>query len=120
MEMDALVGFAEAWDFDSSRVRVYLRDKLRAVQAAEFETIVLGCTHFIFYTGMIREIVGEGIAILDGNSGTVARLKSVLTETGAPPGNAGGRVSFYSSGVRDDPRRESKLRELILRLKPIA
>ncbi len=113
MEMDALVGFAEAWDFNSGRVRKYLRDKLRAVRAGEFEAIVLGCTHFIFYQGLIREIGGKGIEILDGNRGTVANLKNVLSGSGAQPDEKGGQILFYSSGIRDDQNREVKLRALM-------
>jgi len=113
MEMDALVGFAEAWDFNSGKVKKYIQDKLRALRAAEFETIVLGCTHFIFYTSIIREIVGDEIEIIDGNMGTVAKLKNVLAGLGVPPGKTGGNVLFYSSGVRDNASREIKLRELI-------
>lgn len=113
MEMDALVGFAEEWDFDSGRVRQYLQEKLRALRPAEFETIVLGCTHFIFYQDLIRRIVGGDIEIIDGNRGTVARLKTILAGLGAPPDNNGGQVVFYSSGVRDDAVRDNKLRELL-------
>jgi glutamate racemase len=113
MEMDALVGFAEAWDFDSGNVKKYIREKLRKLRAAEFETIVIGCTHFIYYKSIIREMVGPEIEIIDGNLGTVARLKSVLAGLGAQDDKSGGHVSFYSSGVKDDKDREIKLRGLI-------
>ena len=113
MEMDALVGFAEAWDFNSGKVRKYIQEKLRKVRMAEFETIVLGCTHFIYYKNIIQEMVGDEITIIDGNRGTVANLKKILTGLGAQNEKHGGQVLFYSSGVKDDKDRASKLRELI-------
>lgn len=114
MEMDALVGFAEAWDFNSGKVKQYIQDQLCKVRLAEFETVVLGCTHFIYYKNIIREAVGEAIAIVDGNLGTVSNLKRVLAGLGGQ-NDEPGRILFYSSGVRDDEDRESKLRELIAR-----
>jgi glutamate racemase len=113
MEMDALVGFAESWDFDSDRVQKYIRDKLRPLRGAGFETIVLGCTHFIFYQNLIREAVGDEIAILDGNAGTVANLKNVLAGLDGPSAVNGGRFVFYSSGVRADPHREQRMRNYL-------
>ena len=113
MEMDALVGFAESWDFNSGKVRKYIQDKLRKLRMAEFETIVLGCTHFIYYKSIIQEAVGGEIAIIDGNLGTVANLKNVLSGLDAQNAKSGGHVLFYSSGVPDDQNREIKLRELL-------
>lgn len=46
------------------------------------DTIVLGCTHFIFYKDYIRELVGENCAIVDGNLGTAKHLKNRLSEHG--------------------------------------
>jgi len=112
MEMDALVGFAESWDFNSSNVKKYIQDKLRKLRAAKFETIVLGCTHFIYYRSIIQEIVGDEIKIIDGNIGTVAHLKNVLSVLGVQNDKNGGHVLFYSSGV-NGKNREIKLRELL-------
>ncbi|MBU4201081.1 MAG: glutamate racemase [Verrucomicrobia bacterium] len=113
MEMDALVGFAESWDFNSGNVKKYIQDKLRTLRVAELETIVLGCTHFIYYKSIIQEVVGDEIKIIDGNIGTVANLKNVLSGFGVQHDQNGGHVLFYSSGVRDDVNREIKLRGLM-------
>jgi len=107
-----LVGFAESWDFNSGNVKKYIQDKLRKLRAAEFKTIVLGCTHFIYYRSIIQEIVGDEIKIIDGNIGTVAHLKNVLSVLGVQNDKNGGHVLFYSSGV-NGKNREIKLRELL-------
>jgi len=113
MEMDALVGFAESLDFDSGDVKKYIQAKLRVLRLAEYETIVLGCTHFIYYKGIIQEMAGDEIEIIDGNIGTVANLKKVLSGPGVQNNENGGHVLFYSSGVRDDKNREIKLLKLM-------
>lgn len=113
MEMDALVRFAESFDFDSAEVKAYLQKKLSRLALENFETIVLGCTHFIYYREMIQDLVGSGIEIIDGNAGTVNNLKRVLSGCGANGDSRGGEVVFYSSGVRDDQGRERRLLEIL-------
>ena len=113
MEMDALVGFAESLDFDSGDVKKYIQAKLRVLRLAEYETIVLGCTHFIYYKGIIQEMAGDEIEIIDGNIGTVANLKKVLSGPGVQNYKNGGHVLLYSSGVKDDKAREIKLLKLM-------
>jgi glutamate racemase len=112
MEMDALVGFAESLDFNSGNVKKYIQDKLRVLRLADYETIVLGCTHFIYYKSIIQEIVGGEIKIIDGNIGTVANLKKVLSGLGVQNNKNGGHVLLYSSGVKDDKNRKIKLLKL--------
>ncbi len=113
MELDGLVRFAESFDFGSAEVGEYLGEKLRNVQSKNFETIVLGCTHFIYYKEMIRDIVGNKIEIIDGNAGTVNNLKNILSCHEADGDSPVGEIVFYSSGVRDDPGREHHLREIL-------
>ena len=113
MEMDALVGFAEALDFNSGNVKKYIQDKLRKLRLAEFETIVLGCTHFIYYKSIIQEAAGDKIEIIDGNIGTVANLKKVLSGRDVQNNKNGGNILFYSSAVKDNKNREIKLLELM-------
>ncbi|MBU1734001.1 MAG: glutamate racemase [Verrucomicrobia bacterium] len=113
MEMDALVGFAESLDFNSGNVRKYIKEKLRGLQLAEFETIVLGCTHFVFYKKIIQEAVGDKIEVIDGNIGTVTHLKNVLSGHHVGNDNNGGNIFYYSSGVEVDQSRARKLTELM-------
>ena len=54
------------------------------------DSIVLGCTHFVFYRDKIREIVGDDITIIDGNYGTCKHLQDLLRQKDAlqlTPGN---------------------------------
>lgn len=113
MEMDALVGFAESLDFNSVNVLKYIKEKLSGLQLAEFETIVLGCTHFVFYKKIIQEAVGDKIEIIDGNIGTVKNLKSILSRHHVVNDKNGGNIFYYLSGVKVDQSRARKLTELM-------
>lgn len=56
------------------------------------DSVVLGCTHFVFYRDYFRELLPERAAIIDGNEGTVRHLGVVLESLGklAPEGAVGG------------------------------
>lgn len=56
------------------------------------DSVVLGCTHFVFYRDYFRELLPDRAAIIDGNEGTVRHLRVVLESLGAlaPEGAAGG------------------------------
>lgn len=46
------------------------------------ESVVLGCTHYVFLKDMIRDILGAGVEIYDGGAGTARRLKAILEKEG--------------------------------------
>ncbi len=113
IDLDELVIFAERFEFDSPAVRDYLRRQLAGVSDKSHDALVLGCTHFIFFKSLIQEIVGEQVAVIDGNRGTVRHLlNSLKASPRYPRGNSGG-VTFYSSGVLDDAARSAQLRHLL-------
>ncbi|RSX51554.1 glutamate racemase [Bifidobacterium callimiconis] len=47
------------------------------------DSVVLGCTHFVFYRNYFRELLPENTAIIDGNAGTVNHLEVILESLGA-------------------------------------
>ena len=46
------------------------------------DSVVLGCTHFVFYRDYFRELLPSTTAIIDGNRGTVRHLGMVLESLG--------------------------------------
>lgn len=42
------------------------------------DSVVLGCTHFVFYRDYFRELLPASTAIIDGNEGTVRHLHDLL------------------------------------------
>ena len=63
--MDTLHGYFDQYDLDS------------------IDSVVLGCTHFVFYRDYFRELLPAHTAIIDGNEGTVNHLAVVLESLGA-------------------------------------
>lgn len=67
------------------------------------DSVVLGCTHFVFYRDYFRELLPSTTAIIDGNRGTVRHLGMVLESLGklAPEEMDGGvEIANSDSGER--------------------
>jgi glutamate racemase len=62
----------------SDKIRDYVKNAFSQYNTDEIGVIVLGCTHYIFIKDIIVDIVGENIAIVDGNLGTVRHVKCLL------------------------------------------
>jgi glutamate racemase len=64
----------------------------------DLDSVVLGCTHYPFAAGVIREIVGEKISIFDGGEGTAREMCRRLEQAGLRnPGIKPGSVHFENS-----------------------
>lgn len=50
--------------------------------ASDVNSIVLGCTHFVFYKNQLRKKLPNTVHIVDGNEGTANHLKDLLAEKG--------------------------------------
>ena len=62
------------------------------------DSVVLGCTHFVFYRDYFRELLPERAAVIDGNEGTVRHLGVVLESLGKlAPEDATGGVELANS-----------------------
>jgi len=86
--LQELVVLAEHFEFRSFNVYTYLIDTFSKIHWEEFDSIVLGCTHFIYYKKIIQQIIPKKIKILDGNEGTVRHL--------------GNRISVVNDGITKD------------------
>ena len=75
-------------------------------------SVVLGCTHFVFYKSYFREFLPDFVKIVDGNDGTIHHLKSVLESSDllAPSENSGSVVLTNS----DSSNRITKLSQSLL------
>lgn len=65
---------------------------------SSIDSVVLGCTHFVFYREYFRELLPDTAAIIDGNEGTVRHLGVVLESLGKlAPEDATGSVELANS-----------------------
>ncbi|HBH12776.1 MAG TPA: glutamate racemase, partial [Clostridiales bacterium] len=82
LPMSELVDFAEKMVFDGDRVRTLLDQKFSNMNLSDYKTIVLGCTHFIYYKKIIEQYFNYTIDVIDGNQGTVNHLEKILQGIG--------------------------------------
>lgn len=73
---------------------------LEPLLAAQVDTLVLGCTHYPFLTGVLQIVMGQDVALVSSAEETAKDLVRVLTEAellaepdGQPPDHR-----FYSTG----------------------
>jgi glutamate racemase len=98
LPLPGLVRFAEDMTFDEKSVLPYLREELSRYDMSQFQTVVLGCTHFIYFRPVFRTLLGGGIDIIDGNKGTVNRLLGTLDDL-RTPADGSGKIAWYRSGT---------------------
>lgn len=94
-----LVQFSEKFEFSEQVVLPYLQERLLKYDLRQYETVVLGCTHFSYYKDMFKKLLPPYTDIIDGNIGTINNLKRILE--GMNLLNEGnGNIVFYNSGFK--------------------
>ncbi len=101
--LSGLVEFCENGIFMDDIIIPYLEQQFSGFNLPGYSTLVLGCTHFPFYKEYFRNILPESISIIDGNQGTVRRLKQLTSELrGNEINKNSGKIEFYNSGKAAD------------------
>lgn len=72
------VPLIEAGLANSAEARGIARTYLASIKSAGVDTLILGCTHYPFLQPVIREILGEDVAIIDPAMAVVDELKTLL------------------------------------------
>jgi len=98
LPLPGLVEFAEKFEFRESIVTEYLRREFASLDMSCYGTIVLGCTHFLFYRNIIKKIIPSHIDIVDGNTGTINHLKKSLDQSSSMIKDKS-EIRWYSSGA---------------------
>ncbi len=80
--LQELVMYAEHLEFENSKVEAYLKAQFKEIDWSEFDSMVLGCTHFPYFKKLFKKLIPSHIHILDGNEGTVRHLKSRIELNG--------------------------------------
>ncbi|MBN2041068.1 MAG: glutamate racemase [Spirochaetes bacterium] len=110
--MDRLVMFAENFIFSGNEIEKYIAKALSILNTGRYGTIVLGCTHFIYYKEIIRKLIPGNIQIIDGNTGTLNNMINIMKKDNLI-NRQNGRIDFYSSGRMDKLKRINKLMNLL-------
>ena len=94
----------------------YLREKLSLFDLKQYGTIVLGCTHFPYFTDSLKEIFPEEVDIISGSIGTAKNLKQIL-ETRNQINDGTGDILFFNSGDKvEDKETLSNYKKLLTML----
>ena len=94
-----LVRQIEAGQIDSTKTRDILQRALVPMIEEGVDEIVMGCTHYPFVIPLIKEIVGDGITVIDPAPAVARQAKRLLSEYDLHKGSQEkGAVSFYTTG----------------------
>ncbi|HEX6038645.1 MAG TPA: hypothetical protein VFZ20_11420, partial [Longimicrobium sp.] len=61
---------------------------------AGVDTVVLGCTHYVFVRDAIQDALGPDVLLLDSGEAIARRTRQILTEAGALEGEGEGEGSL--------------------------
>ncbi len=94
---------------DDEIARLVARRYLKGFEDSGIDTLVLGCTHYPLLKGVISEVVGQGIVLIDSAIETAREAKRLIQTLGigANPG-AGPLRKYY---VTDSPERFKRVGE---------
>lgn len=76
------VELVEAGETSGADVLAVAKEYLAPLVDSDIDTLVLGCTHYPFLRGAIRQIVGPDVALVSSDIETANRVYQVLTERG--------------------------------------
>ncbi|NQX57853.1 glutamate racemase [Paenibacillus qinlingensis] len=96
-----LVQFCENLIMDGPQIVDYFKDKLDPFNLSTFGTVVLGCTHYPFYSQILSQILPSHIQIVDGSKGTVNHLMQVLQDSDQLLSTGDGHVKWMCSSLDD-------------------
>ncbi len=94
-----LVEIIESQGARTPLLESYLEKIFKEYNVASAESIVLGCTHYVFIQGAIRALLGNNVTLIDGNQGTVNQVERLLQQAKLLQDTRTGttRVTMYNS-----------------------
>lgn len=94
-----LVAEIEAGRLNGWEARRILQGALEPMLDAGIDTVVLGCTHYPFVAGLIAEIAGPGVRVIDPAPAIARQAGRLLAEAGGlNPGTSAGAVRILTTG----------------------
>ncbi|WP_373075528.1 glutamate racemase, partial [Zeaxanthinibacter enoshimensis] len=101
-EGKGLVPLIEAGKENSAETRELLKKYLSPMIAARIDYLVLGCTHYPYLVPVLKELLPEGVRIIDCGEAVARQTRNILEKnnmlaiTGQP-----GKPEFYSNTGTD-------------------
>lgn len=105
-----LVPLAEEGRFEGGVVGQVVKEYLEPLKG--IDTLILGCTHYPLFKGMISDLLGPDVALVDSAEATAGKLGELLAEYHlARQAASPGKRKFFST---DSPERMQKVGRLFL------
>jgi len=100
-----LVEQVEGGELSSQATRSLVESYVRPLLQAGADTIVLGCTHYPFLSGVIADVAGSGVTVIDPAVAVARELRRRLHASRllAPPDHIG-REQFWTTGPVEQTR----------------
>ena len=76
----------------------FLLEQLLGPHRGELKALVLGCTHYPFMKKVMRQVLGDGVELLDGGEGTARETRRRLAEADLLNDGPGELIVENSSG----------------------
>jgi len=97
-----LVEKVERFSLTDDETHKMVEEYVGALLSKGADTIVLGCTHYLFLTDVIKKIAGEGINVIDTGKAVAKEVRRRLNESNIMSGNnRKGLDYFWTSGDTD-------------------
>lgn len=77
---------------------VRIRDYVAPLREAGVDTVVLGCTHYVFVRDAIQNALGPDVRLLDSGDAIARRTRQILTEAGALEAEGQGSLRLMTTG----------------------
>lgn len=95
------VSLAEEGWWDKEVTRLTAEEYLKPLKEAGVDTLVMACTHYPLLSKVIKEVMGEGVVLVNTGEATAKVVKELLSREGtASEGNKSPVREFYTS---DEP-----------------
>lgn len=83
---------------DEKVVLDQIEEYYKNINVDNLDSVVLGCTHFIFYRDYLKKFLPQNTNLVDGNLGTCRHLKEVLEEKNELNKDSNiGKIEIYNS-----------------------
>ena len=95
------VSLAEEGWWDKEVTRLTAEEYLKPLKESGVDTLVMACTHYPLLSKVIKEVMGEGVVLVNTGEATAKVVKELLSREGtASEGNKSPVREFYTS---DEP-----------------
>ncbi len=90
----------EGW-VDNEVARTTAALYLASLKRSGIDTLVLGCTHYPLLAGVIADVMGDKVALVDSARTTAEAVRETLVRYGLVRRSGSGSVSFFVTDVPD-------------------